>query len=152
MRPIASHFVDTSPREEEPSGVHAKPVARPGALLEHLTGAPAPVAKVLAAVARKFGVTFDELRSRDRHRRITNARHVAAWLLREQGLSLNEIGEALGGRDHSTILSAVRKIQREAERDERVAAVLREMTGELATGASNGPTSSSGSKEGRGQL
>jgi chromosomal replication initiator protein len=75
-----------------------------------LAGPVAPSAMALAAVARRFGVTFAELTSKDRHRRLADARHVAAWVLRQYGLSYPEIGRVLC-RDHTTAMHSVRLIE-----------------------------------------
>lgn len=61
-------------------------------------------------VARKHGVSIDELRSHRRHKEVIAARHEAMWRCRHETLaSLPMIGRALGGRDHTTILNGVRK-------------------------------------------
>ena len=71
---------------------------------------PSPGA-ILDEVAARFAVGRDDLCGRRRDARITLARHVAMYLLREDaGLALAEVGRALGGRDHSTVLNARRRI------------------------------------------
>lgn len=80
---------------------------------------PAPAASpspeaILAAVCRHFGLPAEQLAGSSRARDISYARHVAMYLLRQHGdQSLAEIGARLGGRDHTTVLSAYRKIQNE---------------------------------------
>jgi chromosomal replication initiator protein len=73
---------------------------------------------ILDAVARHFGVTLDELRSKARHKEIVAPRHLAMYLLREDArLSLPQIGALLGGKDHSSVVHACEKIGREIGRD-----------------------------------
>lgn len=67
--------------------------------------------QVLATTASYFGVSIDDLRSKSRTRTLTNARQVAMYLLRElTDMSLPRIGQELGGRDHTTVMHAVRKV------------------------------------------
>ncbi len=62
--------------------------------------------------ASYFGFSVEELCSSTRTRALVNARQIAMYLTREvTELSLPKIGEAFGGRDHSTVIHANRKIQ-----------------------------------------
>lgn len=75
---------------------------------------------ILEAVARYFGVTVDELRGKARNKEIVAPRHLAMYLLREDArLSFPQIGQMLGGRDHSSVVHACEKISLEIERDGR---------------------------------
>jgi hypothetical protein len=76
------------------------------------------------AVAEHWGITVEDLKSADRSQSFTLPRHVAIYLVRNQlGLSLNEIGRHFGGRDHATILSALRKIERLTNIGNRIDAI-----------------------------
>lgn len=69
---------------------------------------------ILDTVSRHFGLTRDQLAGASRARDVTYARHVAMYLLRQTGHhSLAEIGLFLGGRDHTTVLNAYRRIEKE---------------------------------------
>ncbi len=77
--------------------------------------------QVLNAVALAFGLTYDRLLGRDRSREVALPRQVAMYLLREEGnVSLPQIGEALGGRDHTTVMYACEKVADLIERDDRL--------------------------------
>ena len=63
-------------------------------------------------VGHHFRVTHTELVGKERHRRITLARHVAMYVCKHQlRCSYPEIGRAFGGRDHTTVMSGVRRIE-----------------------------------------
>ena len=67
--------------------------------------------QVLATTASYFDVTLEDLRSKSCTRTLTNARQIAMYLLRElTDMSLPRIGQELGGRDHTTVMHAVRKV------------------------------------------
>jgi chromosomal replication initiator protein len=87
---------------------------------------------VLDATASQFGVTTTELLARDRRPAVAQARKVAIYLARElTGKSLPEIGRRLGGRDHSTILAAVRSLSGDIERDDELAQAVHKLKREL---------------------
>jgi chromosomal replication initiator protein len=60
-------------------------------------------------------VRLSDLRSRSRERQVAYPRQVAMYLCKEliPNLTLKEIGEAFGGKDHTTVLHACRKIDGE---------------------------------------
>jgi chromosomal replication initiator protein len=69
---------------------------------------------VLNAVAEYYRISLDDLRGKQRDKHIVVPRHVAMYLMRQETeASLLEIGQALGGRDHSTVLHGCEKISRE---------------------------------------
>ena len=74
--------------------------------------------QIMASTADYFGVSLDDLRGHSRSRVLVNARQVAMYLCRElTDLSLPRIGQAFGGRDHTTVMHADRKIRQQmAER------------------------------------
>ena len=77
--------------------------------------------EVVDAVASAFGVTSEQLTGRARSRDIALPRQVAMYLLREEAnVSLPQIGEALGGRDHTTVMYACDKVADLIESDDRL--------------------------------
>jgi chromosomal replication initiator protein len=63
------------------------------------------------AVAKEWRVTPEGLRSKSRTKQLTTPRQVAMYLIRELlGVQLVEIGEAFGGRDHSTVIHSLEKV------------------------------------------
>ncbi|MBV6393285.1 MAG: Chromosomal replication initiator protein DnaA [Anaerolineales bacterium] len=76
---------------------------------------------VVDLVARKFGLTADKLLGRDRTKEVALPRQIAMYLLREVvEISYPQIGEVLGGRDHSTVMSACEKIKEQIHADRRL--------------------------------
>ena len=62
-------------------------------------------------VAAFFDYTVEEMKSKNRTRKLSRARQIAMYLTREMtDMSLPKIGDAFGGRDHSTVLHANNKI------------------------------------------
>jgi len=77
--------------------------------------------QLVDAVAQAFGVSQERMLSRDRSAEIALPRQIAMYLLREEArLSLPQIGEVLGGRDHTTVMYGCQKIGELLQRDERL--------------------------------
>jgi chromosomal replication initiator protein len=67
--------------------------------------------QIQARVAGEWGVTVDGLQSKTRTKNLTVPRQVAMYLAREiLGLQLVEIGQAFGGRDHSTVIHSLDRV------------------------------------------
>ncbi len=72
-------------------------------------------------VAEYFKVRMSDLLSKKRSRSIARPRQIAMALAKElTGHSLPEIGDAFGGRDHTTVLHACRKVAELRETDNRI--------------------------------
>ena len=70
------------------------------------------------AVAREWGVTPDGLKSKTRTKTLTTPRQVAMFLSRELlGMQLVEIGNAFGGRDHSTVIHSLDRVAAAMQED-----------------------------------
>jgi chromosomal replication initiator protein len=70
------------------------------------------VPTIQAAVAEEWGTTVEGLRSKSRTKHLTVPRQVAMHLIRDMmGLQLVEIGNAFGGRDHSTVIHSLEKVE-----------------------------------------
>ena len=76
---------------------------------------------IVSTVATAFGVTPERMLGRDRSREIALPRQVAMYILREvANVSLPQIGLAMGGRDHTTVMYACDKVADLIERDDRL--------------------------------
>jgi chromosomal replication initiator protein len=77
--------------------------------------------EVVRKVAETFNIPLERILGRDRSRDVALPRQIAMYLLREEAnISLPQIGDALGGRDHTTIMYGCDKIADLLERDDRV--------------------------------
>jgi chromosomal replication initiator protein len=75
--------------------------------------------RVRDAVARAFGVTAEALQSKKRTKDLTVPRQVAMFLIKELfDVSLVEIGRMFGGRDHSTVIHSIGKVEEEMRGDD----------------------------------
>jgi len=76
---------------------------------------PITVEAVQRAVAEYFDVRIADLRGRSRQRKVAYPRQVAMYMCKEliPSLSLNEVGEDFGGKDHTTVLYACQKLAEE---------------------------------------
>ncbi|MDP4803843.1 MAG: chromosomal replication initiator protein DnaA [Candidatus Nanopelagicales bacterium] len=81
-------------------------------LLPSDAGPEITAAQIMGATAQYFGVTVDDLCGASRSRVLVTARQIAMYLCRElTDLSLPKIGQTFGGRDHTTVMHADRKIR-----------------------------------------
>jgi chromosomal replication initiator protein len=81
--------------------------------------------EIVEAVAGHFDVTPAELRGRGRSKEIVGPRQVAMHLMRvETNASLLEIGQELGGRDHTTVMHGIDKIEQQLQSDTALRAQL----------------------------
>ena len=77
--------------------------------------------EVVRMVAEAFGITVDQILARDRSRAVALPRQIAMYLLREEAqISLPQIGDVLGGRDHTTVMYACDKVSDLLEEDDRL--------------------------------
>ncbi len=77
--------------------------------------------EVIRKVADVFGVAIERMLGRERTREVALPRQIAMYLLREESnISLPQIGDRLGGRDHTTVMYGCDKIADLLERDDRL--------------------------------
>ena len=81
------------------------------------------MAVIQSAVAKEWGVTPDGMKSKTRTKTLTTPRQVAMFLGRELlGMQLVEIGNSFGGRDHSTVIHSLERVQEAMKEDDTFAA------------------------------
>ena len=102
--------------------------------IEQNGGASLTILTIQQAVAKEWGVTVDGLRSKTRTKTLTTPRQIAMYLTRELlSTQLVEIGNAFGGRDHSTVIHSLEKVQQTITQD----ATLRSRINRLRTNLEN---------------
>ena len=107
-KPIDIHFARTE--------IAATTTARPNE---------ASVEDIQRVVCHHFKLRSTDLLSKDRHKSIAFARHVAMYLCKQRlKCSFPELGRAFGNRDHTTVISAVRKVEALRTSDPEVRAHL----------------------------
>ena len=93
------------------------------------------VPQIMEAITRHYSVRVADLQGKKRHQSITLPRQVCMYLARElTRLSLEEIGGYFGGRDHTTVLHAYRKIVDNLKTDADLRATLDHLCQRLHTG------------------
>jgi chromosomal replication initiator protein len=91
-------------------------------------------ATIMAATAEYFGLTMEDLCGSSRSRALVNARQVAMYLCRElTELSLPKIGQMFGGRDHTTVIHADRKIRAQMAERRQTYNQVAELTNRIKT-------------------
>lgn len=102
--------------DEEPTLFYAQNAIRD--IRNSNQSAPVTVDNIIEEVARTMNVSVDDIRSQKRSAPISKARQVAEYVVREiTGLSMEDIGSHFGGRDHTTVLYAIREVEKNMERD-----------------------------------
>ncbi|MGH2792843.1 MAG: chromosomal replication initiator protein DnaA [Actinomycetota bacterium] len=101
-----------------------------------------PVEAIIRETTSYYSVSRDELVGPSRSRPLVTARQIAMYLCRElTPLSLPKIGEAFGGRDHTTVMHADSKIRTQMGEREAVYSQVQELTARIrrrAAGVSDG--------------
>jgi chromosomal replication initiation ATPase DnaA len=98
--------------------------------------------EVVRAVARRYGVPKARILGEERTYDVVRPRQIAMYLARAlTGRSLPVIGYYTGGKDHATVLHAIRKVETWRRADARFAAELEELAGQIrASPNPAGPT------------
>ncbi len=91
--------------------------------------------EIIKTVASRFGVKIADLKARNKNKNIVQARQIIMYLSRKlTNASFPDIGQKLGGRDHSTIIYANNKIKTALEQDDRLRNQIQEMENLLQEG------------------
>jgi chromosomal replication initiator protein len=93
---------------------------------------PTSVEEIQQRVAERFGISRAELVGSSRAATPLRARQVAIFLTRDlTDLSLPQIGRLYGGRDHSTVLNSLRRVEASLDEDADLAEKVRELRGAI---------------------
>ena len=91
--------------------------------------APVTVDKIMQEVSRTMNVSVDDLRGKKHSAPISKARQVAMYVVREVvgSMSMDAIGQEFGGRDHSTVVYTIQKVERTMEADEAYKGLIKDI-------------------------
>ncbi|NJD03936.1 MAG: chromosomal replication initiator protein DnaA [Ruminiclostridium sp.] len=83
---------------------------------------------IIDTVSRYFDIRQDEFKSKKRNREISFPRQIAMYLCRDlTDLSLPKIGDAFGGRDHTTVIHAIEKITEDLKNNTEIRRTIDEL-------------------------
>src|SRR5204863_843676 len=90
------------------------------------------IQQIFDAVTKYYNVRLSDLQSKRRHKSIAFPRQVCMYLARRHTrYSLEEIGCYFGGRDHTTVLHAVRTVTQDCKDDHDIAKQMSQLEGQL---------------------
>ena len=135
------------PEEEPAADVEPEPVSEPAVLppipnallaAAHEDEDPVllpvvSIREIQRAVCREFGITLNELLSHTRTQNLMMPRHIAVYLCRKlTRMSLPVIADRFNGRDHTTAMNSVRKVERLLLRKPELAQRIQSIEGRFA--------------------
>lgn len=81
---------------------------------------------IIREICRYFRLEEDQIKGQSRSRDSLNARQIAMYLIRRMtSLSLDDTGKIFGGRDHSTVLNSINKVERKMKADPNYAEMIK---------------------------
>jgi chromosomal replication initiator protein len=88
-------------------------------------------ATVVDVIAKHYHLSVDRLLSPERSKDVAHPRQLAMYLMRETNISLPQIGQFLGGRDHTTVMYACEKVAKQLKNDDRLERELNQIREQL---------------------
>lgn len=93
------------------------------------------IEEIQKAVVAHFNIKISDLKSKRRHKTIATPRQIAMYLARKYGnFSFPEIGNSFGGKDHSTAIHAVKKIEKAIKEDTSIKVAVNRLINNLGVG------------------
>ena len=81
---------------------------------------------IIREICRYFRIEEDQIKGQSRSRDCLNARQIAMYLIRRMtSMSLDETGQSFGGRDHSTVLNSINKVDKKMKTDANYAETVK---------------------------
>ncbi|MBR5093517.1 MAG: chromosomal replication initiator protein DnaA [Oscillospiraceae bacterium] len=94
--------------------------------------------KILRETAKYFGIREEEITGQSRSKNTVMARQISMHLMRTlTDLSLQDIGEKHGKRNHSTVLSSIRKVEDLLRTDSNISGIVRDISSNITTSTSS---------------
>lgn len=95
---------------------------------------PVTIDKIINEVGKIYNIDPDEMRSQRRTANISQARKVAIYVIQDvTGLPYETIGQEFNGRDHSTVVYAIKSVKEEMERDSSFRSVVEDIIKNVKT-------------------
>ena len=90
------------------------------------------VEDIQRAVCEYFGVRMADLKGKKRTRSVSHPRMIAMYLCRERlGTSYPDLGSRFGGKDHSTVINACKRMSSIQEEDPELRAIISQLRAQL---------------------
>jgi chromosomal replication initiator protein len=90
--------------------------------------------QILKVLGKYYACELAQLCSKDRNKDIAFARHMAMYLMKKlTNKSFREIGDFLGGRDHTTVMHALDKIEKHLQKDEEFSRTVKKIEQEIVS-------------------
>ncbi|MCD8256552.1 MAG: chromosomal replication initiator protein DnaA, partial [Oscillospiraceae bacterium] len=87
---------------------------------------------IIKETALYYQISVEEIKGQRRSKNIAMARHISIYLIRElTNLSLKDIGAYYEDRNHSTILSSIKKIEKDIKTDQEISGIIRDITSNI---------------------
>lgn len=84
--------------------------------------------RIIDIVAKYYSLTRTDLQNKSRRKDIVLGRHISMWLIRDiLGLTYKEIGDFFNGKDHSTVLVAIEKIDTKMKMNDSIKSALKKL-------------------------
>ena len=81
--------------------------------------------KIISIVADYYNLTPSQITGKDRNSQLVLARHISMYLIRQYiDIPLKKVGEMFGGKDHTTVMSAITKVDKELKTNEQLKAAI----------------------------
>lgn len=95
---------------------------------------PVTIDKIINEVGKIYNIDPDEMRSQRRTANISQARKVAIFVIQDvTGLPYESIGQEFNGRDHSTVVYAIKSVREEMERDSSFRSIVEDIIKNIKT-------------------
>jgi len=87
---------------------------------------------IIEETAKYYNLTSDDLKGKSHARNYVMARHVSMYIIRQlTNLSLANIGQIFGGKDHTTVLNAIQKMEKEIHSNVELSNTIRDITSNI---------------------
>ena len=84
--------------------------------------------KIISIVADYYNLTPSQITGKDRNSQLVLARHISMYLIRKYiDMPLKKVGEIFGGKDHTTVMSALTKVDKELKTDDQLGKAIEDL-------------------------